>query len=389
MRKFLALLMVMLVALSIFAEPGVTKDEVKIGSFQALSGAAAIIGQSMTAGMKAYFNYVNDNGGVFGRKINLLVADDQLNPAKTTVEVKRLVENDNVFAIVGGLGTPGCLAVVDYLNNAKVPFVYQGSGASVLAIPPKNYVFTVQPNYTLEGNIMIRHMYTNLKARRIAIVYRNADDGKEEYLAAKEALERFNLKPVAEIAINPSATDFSTEMTKLVAAKPDAIILMAFIQQAPQFIKQAKQYGLSKAKIVGTYSISDASLITLTGKDSEGVQAMAWVNVDFSNPDQDVFKIYGKYNNNQMPNAYAIAGMIAAEIFTEGLRRTGADLTRDKLVKALETLNKWTGVVAHEITYGPYNVNDTSCRMGKQSMYVLEVKDGVFATASDWVSFVQ
>ncbi|HQH33749.1 MAG TPA: ABC transporter substrate-binding protein, partial [Petrotogaceae bacterium] len=339
--------------------------------------------------MKAYFNYVNDNGGVFGRKINLLVADDQLNPAKTTVEVKRLVENDNVFAIVGGLGTPGCLAVVDYLNNAKVPFVYQGSGASVLAIPPKNYVFTVQPNYTLEGNIMIRHMYTNLKARRIAIVYRNADDGKEEYLAAKAALERFNLKPVAEIAINPSATDFSTEMTKLVAAKPDAIILMAFIQQAPQFIKQAKQYGLSKAKIVGTYSISDASLITLTGKDSEGVQAMAWVNVDFSNPDQDVFKIYGKYNNNQMPNAYAIAGMIAAEIFTEGLKRTGADLTRDKLVKALETLNKWTGVVAHEITYGPYNVKDTSCRMGKQSMYVLEVKDGVFATASDWVSFVQ
>ncbi|HOJ94577.1 MAG TPA: ABC transporter substrate-binding protein, partial [Fervidobacterium nodosum] len=109
MRKLLSVLLFLGLFVSIFAEVGVYNDKVVIGTFQALSGPYAVIGQEMTKGMKAYFNWVNNRGGVYGRKIELIVADDQLNPAKTVVEVKRLVEQDKVFAIVGGLGTYGCL----------------------------------------------------------------------------------------------------------------------------------------------------------------------------------------------------------------------------------------------------------------------------------------
>jgi len=137
MRKLLSVLLFLGLFVSIFAEVGVYNDKVVIGTFQALSGPYAVIGQEMTKGMKAYFNWVNNRGGVYGRKIELIVADDQLNPAKTVVEVKRLVEQDKVFAIVGGLGTYGCLAVIDYLEQNKVPFVYQGAGTSKLVVPPK------------------------------------------------------------------------------------------------------------------------------------------------------------------------------------------------------------------------------------------------------------
>ncbi len=150
-KVFLFFLSVIFLMTFIFAEVGITDTEIKIGTFQAMSGPVAVIGQSVANGMKAYFNYVNDNGGIYGRNINLIVADDQFNPAKTTVEVKRLIENDKVFALVGGLGTPGNLAVIDYVNKMKVPYVYQASGSSLLAIPPKKYIFPVQPNYTLEG----------------------------------------------------------------------------------------------------------------------------------------------------------------------------------------------------------------------------------------------
>ncbi|MGE0033716.1 MAG: ABC transporter substrate-binding protein, partial [Pseudothermotoga sp.] len=100
MRRLLVTLMV-LAALFVFAEVGVYPDKVVVGTFQALSGPYAVIGQEMSKGLLAYFNWINRINGVYGRKIELIIADDQLNPTKTVVEVKRLVESDKVFAIVG------------------------------------------------------------------------------------------------------------------------------------------------------------------------------------------------------------------------------------------------------------------------------------------------
>jgi len=108
-KLLLSVLFVTIVFSFVFAENGVYPDKIVIGSFQALSGPVAPIGISMRKGMDAYFNWVNANGGINGRKIEFIVADDAFNPSKTVVEVKRLVEQDKVFAIVGGLGTPGCL----------------------------------------------------------------------------------------------------------------------------------------------------------------------------------------------------------------------------------------------------------------------------------------
>ena len=381
-KVWIIFIIIFTLSLSIFAT--VTDNEIKVGSFQALSGPVAFIGQPMTNGMKAYFNYINDNGGVYGRKINFIVADDQFNPAKTTVEVKRLVESDKVFAIVGGLGTPGCLAVMKYLNDSKVPFVYQGSGSSLLAIPPKKYIFPVQPNYTLEGNIVINHLIKDKKAKRIAIVYRNADDGKEFLASAKKALASKGMEAVVSIAVNPTANDFSTEMTKLIAARPDSIAVMLFNPQTINFVKQAKQYGLRNQNYVLTYANADITFIKYAGSAAENVEAMAWVDVDFSNPALEVFKIYKKYYN-ELPNAYAIAGMIAAETFVEGLKRAGVNLTTENFIMGMESMKKWSGVAAHEITYD--KLSNKNPRMGKESMYVLKVKDGVWVKASDWISY--
>lgn len=388
MKKVLLLVLSIVLMMSfVFAEDGVTDTEIKIGTFQAMSGPVAVIGQSVANGMNAYFNYINENGGVYGRKINLIVADDQFNPAKTTVEVKRMIENDKVFALVGGLGTPGNLAVMDYVNEKKVPYVYQASGSSLLAIPPKKYIFPVQPNYTLEGNIVMNYLVKTKRSKKIAIVYRNDDAGKEFLKSALETLkDKYGMKPVETIAINPTVNDFSTEITKLIAKQPDAIAVMLFIPQSVNFVKQAKQYGLKRQKYVLTYANSDTSYIYLAKDAAEGVEAMAWVNVDFSKPDLKPFQIYKKYYN-QMPNAYAIAGMIAAEVFVEGLQRAGKDLTRENLVKALESMNKWSGMLAHEITYKPYDPNDNTCRLGKQSMYVLRVRKGVWTQMTNWIYY--
>ena len=391
MKKLLVLLLVaaLLVSGLAFAEPGITKDKVLIGTFQALSGPVAYIGLSMRKGMDAYFNWVNANGGVYGRKIELLVADDQFNPAKTVVEVKRMVEQDKVFSIVGGLGTPGCLAVMKYLNGSKVPFVYQGSGALGLAVPPNKYIFSVQPNYySVEGPIVAKYLARNLGYKRIGMVYRAADDGKEELAGFQSWLVSNRLEKllVKAIPVNPNATSFDNEILELLGAGVDVVFLSMYGQQPPNFMIQAKQYGLD-AKIVMSYPNSDIQVIQLSQGAAEGAQAMAWVWLGDADSEQfqRYLAIYQETFPQEIPNAYAAAGFIAGEVFTEGLRRAGQNPTREGLVQALETMSGWQGLISPIISYKPYSVGDNTCRVGLQAMYAMEVVNGLWEKVSDWI----
>jgi branched-chain amino acid transport system substrate-binding protein len=391
MRKALVLVLACCVLFSgfIFAEPGITKDKVLIGTFQALSGPVAYIGTSMRKGMDAYFNWVNANGGIYGRKIELLVADDQFNPAKTVVEVKRMVEQDKVFSIVGGLGTPGCLAVMKYLNDGKVPFVYQGSGALSLAVPPNRYIFSVQPNYySVEGPIVAKYLSRTLGYKKIGVLYRAADDGKEELAGIQQWLVKNRLEKllVKAIPVNPTATSFDNEILEFMAAGVDVVFVSAYGQQPPNFMIQAKQYGLD-AKIIMSYPNSDIQVIQLSQGAAEGAQAMAWVWL--GEADSEVFQkyvtIYQQTFPGEIPNAYAAAGFIAGEVFTEGLKRAGENPTREGLVAALESMNGWQGLISPIISYKPFNIGDNTCRVGLQAMYAMEVVNGVWTRVSEWI----
>lgn len=367
--------------------PGITADTVTIGSFQALSGPVAAIGVPMTRGMEVYFNWVNANGGVNGRKIKLLVEDDGFAPSRTVAAVKKLVEEERVFAIVGGLGTPGCLAVMDDLNKNGVPFVYQGSGSSKLAFPPKQYVFPVQPNFTFEGTLFARYATRDLKAKRVAIVYENTDIGKEGFEGVKAEMARLKKEIVLDLVMQASETDFSTYVLKLMGAKPDVVILYATVKPTAGFLKQANMMGL-KATYVTSYMNSDASLMALAGPAAEGVIVSGWVPLvgsdipEFKEYDQDYGKflaVYQKEYPNEVPSGYATAGWIAGEVFTEGLRRAGKNPTRDGLVKALEKLKHWNGMMAKDISYGPGQ------RIGKTSMCFMKVVNGNFKMITGWV----
>ncbi len=393
MKKFYLALLLFWVVTVVFAQVnpgntnGITSNEIKIGSFQALSGPIAAIGVPVKKGLDAYFNWVNSNGGVFGRKINLIVADDGFNPSNTVVEVKRLVESDKIFALVCGLGAPGNLAIMDYVETQKVPYVYQAAGAGTLTIPPKRYIFGVQPNYTTEGAIAVKYLVEQKKAKRIAIVYRNTDDGKEELVSVKKTLEYRKMSLAAEIPIEPAATDFSSNIIKLTEANVDSIIVMLFVPQSANFVKQAKQFGLTKQNYLLTYSNADPTFAAIAGANfAAGVEALAWVNVDFTDPNAHFLKVYQATFPNEIPNAYAVAGMIAAEIFTEALNRAGKNLNREILVQALESMDNWIGKIAPPISYGPISVKKFKARLGVQTMYILRFKeDGTLEKVSDWI----
>ncbi|POR03564.1 hypothetical protein AU468_05230 [Alkalispirochaeta sphaeroplastigenens] len=373
--------------------PGVTEDTIRVGSTMALSGPVAAIGGPMAEGLRAWIAHVNNAGGIHGRQIDLRIQDDQFNPANTASLTRRLVERDRVFAMVGSLGTPCVLAIMDYLNDRGVPFVYQGAGATQLAVPPKQYVFPFQPNYLLEGNVMATYMVEELGLTRLGMVYRNADDGQDAYNSARETIEKAypNAKLVEAISVDPYSSDFSTAIRRLQAADVEGIMLVTFNPQTPAFLQQAYEFGLTDPVILGSYANADASVVAAAGPDAgEGFQVMAWVAADLTDPDFPPWKIYQDFvgRADAIPNAFAVAGMIAGELFTEGLERAGRDLTREALVEAMESMDNWQGQLVPGATYHPFgDGTDVTSRLGIQAMYVLEVQNGGLAPVSQWIQY--
>lgn len=383
-KLLLVVILIMAMVFSLFAQsstPGVTDKEIKIGTFAALSGPLAVVGVPFVKGMKAYYNWVNANGGVFGRKIKLIVEDDQFNPAKSLLAVKKLVEQDKVFAIVGALGTPGCLAVLPYLVENNVPFVYQGSGSSKFAFPPKKYVFSVQPNYVTEGKIHAVYAANVLKAKKAYDLYTDDEGGKEEFASFSEKAKELGMK-VKGSAFKKGELDFSTYMLKIRSYRPDIIVIHSIsVVDTANILKKIKEYGI-KAKMITTYPNADPILVKLAGDPEvvEGLYVTGWVPV--MSPDDKDFKKYMeiyKATYNDMPNAFTSAGFIAAEVFVAALKRLGKNLTRETFVNAMETLRGWDGILAKKIEYGP------DLRVGKTSMYFLQFQDGKLKTVSDWI----
>jgi branched-chain amino acid transport system substrate-binding protein len=364
--------------------PGVTDKQITIGTFSALSGPYSVIGIPFYHGFQAYIDSINDAGGIYGRQINVEVADDQLNAALTVPAVKKFVEEDHVYAVVAGLGTPGCLAVMDYLNQNGVPFIYQGSGVSALAIPPKKYVFAVQPNYTNEGQILAKYAVDN-NWKNIALLYTNDSAGSEGMSGVELGAKRFGGNLVYESPFPTTETDFTSYMLKIKASNADVIILYTITPAlAANVLKTAKSLGLTQ-KIFLPYPQS--GIVATAGAAAEGVYITGWV--DFSNPNdpgvQKFFNTWLKYypKDSLVTFSYAAAGYVAGEIFVEALRRAGPYPTRDAIVWALETFYGWSGDLAKDISYGPNE------RSGKYSMFFMQVQNGQLVKVSNWISVLQ
>lgn len=391
MKRILALLCVgilavmMAVGVTAAAVPGITDNQVVVGAFQDQSGAAAVVGINMRKGMEAYFNWVNAQGGVNGRKIKFIVEDDGFQAARAIAATKKLVEQDKVFALVGTLGTPGVAATIDYIMEKQIPSIYQGSGISALAFPPKKYIFPVQPNFISEGRIVATYVVENLKMKKVAVACEQTDIGTEGLRGVREQLAMYKMEPVEVVNFGAADVDFSSQILKLMRAKPDAVIIYSTLKPAAGFLKQAKVMGLD-AQFLTTYVNADPiQMPALAGDACVGLIAPGWVPVLGNDVDSVRYlEIYQATYPKEMPSAFAAAGFIAGEVFCEGLRRAGKNPTREGLIAAMESLRDWDGIMAKGISYTP------EFRSGKASMYFMrfakpKFEEGSVEVISDWI----
>jgi branched-chain amino acid transport system substrate-binding protein len=191
---------------------------------------------------------------------------------------------------------------------------------------------------------------------------------------------------VRAIAVDPAQTSFDNEIIKMMQSGVDAVYLLTFTDQTPNILKQSRDYGFEPL-FVSCYPNAEPKLIQLAEGAAEGMEAMAWV--DLNDPEAENYlkymDIFQATYPDEIPDAYAAAGFIAAELFTEGLRRAGENPTRESLVEGLESLNGWQGIITPIITYYPYDPENEKARLGLNAMYILRVEGDQMLKAIDWV----
>ena len=321
------------------AEPGISKDTIKLGSYLPLQSGLAAGATQMKEGTEAYFKWVNDNGGVNGRKIEWIVENDSYNPQQTVAVVKKLVDRDDVFAVVSTLGTVTNLAVLPFLHQRGVPVINPAGGHVNLNKPKDKNVFGILPLSSEIGESMADYALTKLGAKKIAIFFQNDQFGKDQRDGAVEYLKKKNMAPAAEASYVPADVDISAQVIALRQAQPDAVLLAVIPKHGSLFMKEAQKLGW-KPKVVGHNTMADPVVTDLAGDALEGIYVNLMTAVDSMDTPQvkQANEILAKYSPKTKPGYYPYLGMAGAKIFVEGAKKAGNDLTRAKLIKSLEDM---------------------------------------------------
>jgi ABC-type branched-subunit amino acid transport system substrate-binding protein len=330
--------------------PGVTDTTVKIGGTVPLSGPAAAFGVT-GPGAAAYFAYVNDRGGVNGRKIQYEYLDDGYNPTQTVQLTRQLVQQDNVLAIFNTIGTDNALAVRPFLNQLNVPMLFAGTGASDFG-DPKHYPWSLPylPNNVGEGSLYGNYIKANFARSKVGVLQEADAYGKDLTAGLKRALGT-KVKVVDVEGYSLTDTNVTSQVSKLKAAGATTLVVFATPQFAIQAFIAASKLGWHPQFFVSSVSIEPTVMAIISASTSpkfvEGTLSMAFVKDPTSptwakDPAVKLYRqIMAKYDPQGRPtDVYNFYGMAVAFTMVDALRQAGRNLTRDSLLRAATHLNE-------------------------------------------------
>jgi ABC-type branched-subunit amino acid transport system substrate-binding protein len=320
---------------------GVTDTEIKIGQTMPYSGPAsayATIGRAEAA----YFQMINEQGGVNGRKINMLSLDDGYSPPKTVEQIRRLVEQDQVLLIFQSLGTPSNTAIQKYLNAQKVPQLFAATGATKWG-DPKNFPWTMgwQPSYHAEAVIYAKYIMQNKPAAKIAVLYQNDDYGKDYLNHLRLGLGAKVSMIVKEASYEVTDPSVDSQIVALQASGADTLFVFATPKFAAQAIRKTYDIGWKPLEFVNTVSSSVAAVLQPAGLDKSIGIITAQYMKDPTDPQWSKEKSFldwvewmkKYYPQGDLADILNVYGYSAAQTLVHVLKQCGDDVTRENIMR--------------------------------------------------------
>jgi branched-chain amino acid transport system substrate-binding protein len=328
--------------------PGVSDTEIKIGQTMPYSGPASAYGQIGRV-EAAYFAWLNQRGGINGRKITLISVDDGYSPPKAVEQVRKLVEQDEVAAIFSVLGTPNNMAIRKYLNAKKVPQVFVAAGSPNFA-DPEHFPWTIgwQPTLTTEAKFYAVHLLATAPESKVAVLYQNDDFGKGLLDGLRAGLgDKAESTIIAAASYEATDPTIDSQVVTLQASGADTLFLFTYSKQVAQAIRKAADIGWKPVRYIHLGAASVAATFKPAGLDkSVGVMTAGFIK-DASDPqwaDDPDQKAWRAWMNENMPgadlsDATNAAGYSFAQTLEQVLRQCGDDLSRENIMRQATSLH--------------------------------------------------
>ncbi|KPJ49987.1 MAG: hypothetical protein AMJ38_02495 [Dehalococcoidia bacterium DG_22] len=360
--------------------PGITDTEIVLGADCILSGAFGAVFAMIPKTQEAYFKYINDTqGGVCGRQIVYKVEDNQDDPAKGMEVARKLVEQDEVFAMVGSLGDSPRAAVWEYLNEKGVPDILVSAGTHMFGADPQGHPWTVQmiPSYRIEGTFFGQYISENLPGKKVAILYPNLAMGTDLVEGVKDGLEPDKNEVVSEQIYEITAVDIRSQVTNMRNAGAEVVVTNATPGFTAQAVEQAKRLGWEVDWFI-SYINSDEIIFQFVSPELlEGAISFQALKLATWTDDPAIaqhYEIMGKYGGPS-PTNFSVYAQTLAEVAVEALSRTCDNLTRAGLMDALESIEDFrSDLFIDGVTVSFSDTDHTGLQTGK--MLLATVEDG-------------
>ncbi len=328
------------------ADPGVTGNSILLGGTVPLTGPAAAFA-SVAPGADAYFRYVNDRGGVFGRKIRYRYVDDGFEVNRTVDQTRRLVQQDRVFAIFNSIGTEHAIAVRPYLNQVRVPHLFTGTGASTFQRERSRYPWSMGylPSFAGEGAIYGKYVAASMPAARIGVLYENTDYGKDLTAGLRRGLGSRASRIVSVRTYETTDADITSQISQLKRSGANTFMLFATPGFAIQAMIAAHRQAWRPRTFISSVSIEPSIMRVIrfntSAKATAGTISLGYLKDPTSptwNRDPGI-RLYRQIMRRYLPSrkasdVYHYYGMAVAHSMVHALRKSGKNLTRASLLRA-------------------------------------------------------
>jgi branched-chain amino acid transport system substrate-binding protein len=349
------------------AEQGLSAGAVRIGMVNALSGPAAGLGLGIRAGATAYLERINAEGGIHGRRIELISRDDSYEPANTVAQTKALIEQEQVFTLFGYVGTPTSRAAVPIAQRHQIPYLFPFTGAEFLRTPVRKWVFNLRASYFNETEALAEFITGKLNSQRIALLMQDDSFGETVKSGLVGALHQRDRQIAAEARIlRNSLEEVQQSVATLAAAKPDAIVFIGTYKQLAAAIGQARALGL-EADFLTVSFVGTEHLIVEAGELAEGV----YISQVMPSPHDQALPLVNRYLQDialEDVGYTSLEGYLAAATLVEALQASGPELTRQSFSAALQQLD--TDLGGFSVKFSASN------HQGSNAVYLTRVEAG-------------
>src|SRR5258708_4091446 len=319
----------------------VTDREILIGSCSALDASSDFLGRETVTGAKAYLAMINDAGGVDGRKLKLISYDDSYDPAKTEACFNRLMEQ-KVFALGFFVGTPTAVKYIPMAESNKIPLVGLFTGAQTLYVPLRHWVVNVRASYFDETREQIDGIWGTLGYKKIGVIYPEDAFGAAVLDGVKTALKAHGAVPIATASYQRQTAQVGGAIDTVRAAKPDAVVLVGPANTVAPILKQSHAKGWKPMFLTVSFVGTD-DLIAEAGADSDGI-VITQIVPPYYLTEFKAVPLYRRtltqYFSAARPKFATLEGFVDAMVLVEGLKRAGKDLTREGLIRGIESIHE-------------------------------------------------